>query len=126
MPGGVHHYQDLIAWQKARALTRDVYFTTSSAKWSRDLALRSQGQRAAVSIMANTAEGFERRRSREFGRFLDIARSSCAELGSHLYVALDIGYVDEPTFERLLAATQEVGRILSGLRTSLRSDPPPS
>jgi len=80
-------------------------------------------QRAAVSVMANIAEGFERKGTVEFARFLGIAKASCAEVTSHLYVALDVGYLDESCFGALRAQAQEVGRIIAGLRRSLDRQP---
>ncbi len=69
--------------------------------------------------MANIAEGFERNRQAEFHQFLSMAKASCAEVRSHLYVTLDVGYVDQAAFERLMELAQEVGRIVGGLRASV-------
>jgi len=69
--------------------------------------------------MANIAEGFERRGPTEFRRYLDIAKASCAEVSSHLYVGLDVGYLPEADFDRLSAQAREVGLILGGLRASV-------
>ena len=69
--------------------------------------------------MGNIAEGFERNRPREFNQFLSTAKGSCGETRSHLYVALDAGYLKEPEFIRLHAMAEEVGRIIGGLRSSL-------
>jgi four helix bundle protein len=69
--------------------------------------------------MAKIAEGFERGGRGEFHQFLSTAKASCAEVRSHLYVTLDIGYVDETTFSQLLAKAQEVARIVGGLRSSV-------
>ena len=76
-------------------------------------------QRAAVSIMSNLAESFERSGLGEFHQFLSTAKASCAELRSQLYIALDVGYVDQLTFERLLLQSEEVGKILGGLRSAV-------
>jgi len=91
-------------------------------EWSRDFGLRSQLQRAAVSIMSNIAEGFERKRSTEFHQFLSTAKASCAEVRSQLYVALDAGYLNQGEFSQLLAQAEEVGRIIGSLRASVRKD----
>ena len=79
-------------------LTRAVYEATQQGSFGKDWGLTSQMQRAAVSIMANIAEGFERGKPKEYLHFLSIAKASCAEVRSHLYVALDIGYIDQATF----------------------------
>lgn len=70
--------------------------------------------------MSNIAEGFERNRKQEFHQFLSIAKASCAEVRSQLYVALDVGYLDVTEFKRLLEKAEEVARILGGLRSSLK------
>ena len=119
----IRTFEDLIAWQKARELTKAVYAATGGEQLRRDFGLSSQMQRAAVSVMANIAEGFERKGTVEFARFLGIAKASCAEVTSHLYVALDVGYLDESSFGTLRALAQEVGRVIAGLRRSLDRQP---
>lgn len=121
-----HRFEDLIAWQKARELTRSIYEATRKNDFARDLGLSGQIQRAAVSIMSNIAEGFERGGHKEFQHFLVIAKGSCAEGRSQLYVAFDIGYLSPDEFDRLMALTEEVGRIIGGLRVSIskRRDKP--
>jgi four helix bundle protein len=69
--------------------------------------------------MSNLAEGFERGRPTEFHQFLSVAKASCAELRSQLYVALDVGYLDQKQFEDLMALAQEVARIVGGLRAAV-------
>ena len=115
----VNRFEDLIAWQKARRLTSAVYRATREEGFARDFGLANQIQRAAVSVMSNIAEGFERGRRAEFHQFLSVAKASCAEGRSQLYVALDVGYLDTPTFTSLLSQAEEVSRILGGL--SLRA-----
>lgn len=112
-------FEDLIAWQKARELTRLIYEATRKESFSRDFGLAGQIQRAAVSIMSNIAEGFERGSYKEFRQFLVVARASCAEVRSQLYVALDSGYLTKDEFERLMNLAQEVGRLLGALRSSI-------
>jgi four helix bundle protein len=89
------------------------------ARFARDFGLSGQIQRAAVSIMSNIAEGFERHRANEFHQFLSIAKSSCAEVRSQLYIALDIGYLNEAQFRILFDLAEEVARIIGGLRASV-------
>ena len=76
-------------------------------------------QRGAVSIMSNIAEGFERGTRGEFRQFLSIAKGSCAEVRSQLYVAFDVGYLNEGRFQDLLASTEEVSRIIRYLHASI-------
>lgn len=115
----IERFEDLIAWQKARALTREIYAVTRSEEFRRDFALASQIQRSAVSAMANLAEGFERRRRTVSFRYVEMAKGSCAEVASHLYVALDAGYIAQPDFDHLMALATELQRILGGLKSSL-------
>jgi four helix bundle protein len=112
-------FEDLIAWQKARALTRSVYDVTRGIGFARDPGLAGQMRRAAVSVMANIAEGFERNRTAEFHQFLSTAKASCGELRSHLYVALDAGYIAPESFEQLLEQAEEVSRVVGGLRAAV-------
>jgi len=115
----VEKFQDLVAWQKARVLTAEIYQLTTQGPFARDFGLRDQIQRAAVSVMSNIAEGFERGSRAEFHQFLVIAKGSCAELRSQLYTALDVSYIDNETFERVSLLAEEVSRILGGLRSSV-------
>ena len=119
MNRAIERFEDLIAWQKARELTREVYRVTREGDFAKDWGLSGQIQRAAVSVMSNVAEGFERKRPKEFFHFLTIAKASCAEVRSQLYVALDIGYLHHGAFNALFAQAEEIGRILGGLRASL-------
>jgi four helix bundle protein len=112
-------FEDLVAWQKARALAKAVYGLTALGPISRDFGLIGQMQRAAVSVMSNIAEGMERTGKAEFRHFLTIAKASCAELRSQLYVAVDVGYITEAQFQQMMAQAEETGRVIGGLRASL-------
>lgn len=120
----VYRFEDLIAWQRARHLAGEVYSLTREEPFRRDFGLSGQIQRAAVSGMANTAEGFEKNRNAEFGRYLDIARGSVAEVRSHLYIASDIGYVSPAWLEELLKLVDDTGKVLAGLRHSVENTSP--
>jgi four helix bundle protein len=117
--GMIERFEELIAWQKARQLTREIYQVTRQGTFSRDFGLAGQIQRASVSIMSNIAEGFERGRRREFHQFLSTAKGSCAELRTQLYVALDAGHISDSCFKALLSQAEEVGRIVGGLRKAV-------
>jgi four helix bundle protein len=86
---GITQFEELIAWQRARTLTAEVRRVAANTSLRQDQALASQIRRAATSVMANVAEGFESSTPAEFHRFLGIAKASAAEVRSHLYVALD-------------------------------------
>jgi four helix bundle protein len=115
----IERFEDLIAWQKARALTHSVYKAAQQGTFARDFGLSGQIQRAAVSVMSNVAEGFERGKRGEFHQFLSTAKASCAEVRSQLYVALDVGYLSDSVFGALLLQAEEVARIVGGLRASV-------
>ena len=103
----ISRFEQLIAWQKARELARNIYLLTATDRFARDFGLRDQIQRAAVSIMSNIAEGFERAGRSEFHQFLVVAKGSCAEVRSQLYVALDTGYISGHQFESARVQAEE-------------------
>jgi len=115
----MNRFEEIVAWQKARELTASIYFLIRGNALAKDFALKDQMIRAAISIMANIAEGFERGKLTEFHQFLSIAKASCAELRSHLYVALDAGYLSIEQFELIKLKAEEVGKVLGGLRQSV-------
>lgn len=120
MNTSISRFEDLIAWQKARVLTKKIYSVSSAGEFARDFGLRNQIQRAAVSIMSNIAEGYERGAAGEFHRFVSIAKASCAEVRCQLYVAADVGYISPNQFTELRREFEELGRILGGLRRSIQ------
>lgn len=113
----ISRFEDLIAWQKARVLTAEIYRITQTGKFTMDHPFVSQLRRATVSIMSNIAEGHERANPREFQYFLLVAKGSCAEVRSQLYIALDAQFITQERFTALLTLTTEVGRLIGGLRT---------
>ena len=114
-------FEDIDAWKKARVLTKSVYKVTAKGAFARDYALRDQLRRACVSIMSNVAEGFGRGGRREFLQFLSVAQGSTNEVCSHLYVALDLGYVDDEQFRALTGLAHESARLIGGLARYLRT-----
>jgi len=116
----IDKFEDLVAWQKARELARQIYSLTRTGSFSKDFGLKDQIQRSAVSIMSNLAEGFERGGRAEFHQFLVIAKASCAELKSQLYVALDAGYMKQQEFKTIYSSADEVARIIGGLRSAVQ------
>lgn len=92
-------FEDIRAWQEARVLVKMVYLLTDQGKFAKDFSLRDQLRRAAVSVMANIAEGFDCDSNIEFSRFLGIARRSAVEVQSLLYAALDVGYITQEQFK---------------------------
>jgi four helix bundle protein len=108
-------FEEIGGWTKARELTREVYRFTNEGAFARDFGLRDQIRRASVSVMANIAEGFGRGGNKEFAAFLSTARGSCAEVKSHLYVALDTGLLERERFDMAFALAGEAEGLISGL-----------
>lgn len=88
----IEKFEDIIAWQKSRTLTVNIY---SCFRDNKDFGFRDQIQRASVSIINNIAEGFDRHGSKEFIRYLYISKASCSEVRSMSYLAKDLRYVSE-------------------------------
>jgi four helix bundle protein len=108
-------FTEIEAWQRARALTLEIYELTKRGPFSRDFELRGQIRGASVSLMSNIAEGFDRNGAAEFVQFLSIAKGSAAEVASQLYVALDQKYLTSDEFERLNSLALETGRKIGAL-----------
>lgn len=111
----VKNFEDLEIWKDARALTRAIYQLTRDSKFSKDFGLRDQIRRAAVSIMSNIAEGFERSGNQEFIQFLYVAKASCGEVRSQLYVAVDQAYVTQKDCEELTNSFRRLSIMISNL-----------
>jgi four helix bundle protein len=112
----IERFEDIVGWQKAFELSQIIYKVFSDCK---DYGFKSQIQRAAVSIMNNIAEGFERKTNNEFKQFLFVAKGSCGEVRSMIYLAKSIKYLSDENSEMLLKKSTEVSKILSGLIKTL-------
>jgi four helix bundle protein len=117
---GFRRFEDIIAWQKARETTREIYIETTNGEFYKDFDLRSQIRRASISIMANIAEGFGRRTDKDFSNFLNIAHASAYEVQSHLYVVLDLAYIRAERFSVLYSNLDEICRMIYALGQHLR------
>ncbi len=113
-------FRNLIAWQKAKALAKDIYLVTRSFPKEEMYGLTIQMRRAAVSIPSNIAEGKGRSSRKDYCHFLTQARGSLYELETQVELALDLGYADSKTAKPLLSQCDELGRILNGLIRSLQ------
>ena len=111
----IQRFEDLEAWRISRDVTKEIYRISMGEKFARDFGLRDQIRRAAVSIMSNIAEGFERDGDKEFVQFLFIAKASCGEVRSQLYVAFDQNYISESDFNLIHAKAIDNSRVISGL-----------
>ena len=117
--GKVKNFRGLKAWQTAYDLAIEIYLVTKKFPREELYGLVSQMRRAAISVTANIAEGFDRGGRSEFHQFLVIAKGSCAELRSQLYIAKDIGYIDEHTFNEVYGQILETGKLIAGLRSAV-------
>jgi four helix bundle protein len=113
-------FEEIECWKRARELTRRIYQVTNRPTFARDFGLKDQIRRAAVSVMSNIAEGYDRSGTAEFVHFLAIAKGSAAEVSSQLYVALDQGYIQETQFMELNSLASETGNMVAGLMHYLR------
>ena len=120
----ITRFEEILAWQKAKDLVREIYFICGDGRLSRDFGLKGQICRAAVSSMSNIAEGFGRRSGKDFAHFLDVARGSALEVQSLLYVARDLNYIKEEEFERLYKLAEEAVSLVGGFTSYLRRATP--
>ena len=97
----ITRFEDIRAWQTARLLNRRVYRLSRQGEFAKDFSFRDQIRRAAVSVMSNIAEGYESRTVSQFIDYLGRAKASCGELRSHIYIALDVEYIQEAEFTEL-------------------------
>ena len=114
----IQRFEDLICWQRARELTKQVY---QAFKDSKDFGFKDQIQRAAVSVMSNIAEGFERGTQNEFLNYLFIAKGSAGEVRAQLYAAYDIGYLNIETFKYLNSLATECSRLIQSFSEKVKS-----
>jgi four helix bundle protein len=103
-------FEDLFIWQKAIEFAKEVYLATEKHGIKTDFGLKNQMRDSVVSISSNIAEGFERRSRKEYLNFLNIAKGSAGEIRSQLYVAFQVGYLEETELIEL----REKARFLSG------------
>jgi four helix bundle protein len=114
-----HSFRDLIVWQRAKVLAKDVYAATEAMPNCEIYGLTSQMRRAAVSVVSNIAEGQGRLTKGEFHQFLGHSRGSLLELETQLEIAVDLGYISLAEFRKLEPELAEVRRLLNGLIESL-------
>jgi four helix bundle protein len=116
----ISRFEEIESWKRARKLTNEIYKITNSGTFSRDFPLRDQIRRAAISVLSNIAEGFERGGDNEFLQFLSVAKGSCGEARAQLYIALDQAYISAAQFETLSTSANDVSQLISGLMKYLR------
>jgi four helix bundle protein len=121
--GGImgRSYRELIAWQKAMKLVTEIYEATQRFPSEERYGLTNKLRRASVSVPSNIAEGQARFSQKEFHHFLSQARGSLVEIETQLLIARNLKYLQPAKADILLAAAEELGRVLNGLIASIKS-----
>ena len=115
------NFEDLNVWKDAKNLVVAIYKSTYQSPMKGDFGFKDQIQRAAVSIMNNIAEGFERDSSRDFARFLRYSKGSAGEVRSMLYIALDLEYITKEKFDELYELSLIIIKRIASLKKYLKS-----
>ena len=116
----IERFEDLECWKASRRLRQIAYRYTRQKPFSSDYALVGQIRRAAQSVSANIAEGFEREGNREFIQFLSQAKGSVGEIKDELYTACDEAYISQADFDAACALAEDTTRLIGGLMSYLR------
>src|SRR5262249_37040639 len=116
----ITRFEEIDAWKAARRLAHEIFVITEGREFERDLFLLREMRSTTTSIMANIAEGFDSASHAEFSRFLKISRRSATELQSHLYVAIDRGYLNQKRFDELYKASNDVKNLIGGFLRYLK------
>src|SRR5437667_1457533 len=109
-------FEDLEVWQRGCRLTVDIFKAFAEC---RNFSFRDQIQRSALSVPSNVAEGSERGSTKDFAHFLNIAKGSCGELRTQLYIARKLKLLSKSSFEQFVAETKEISKMLEGVRRSI-------
>lgn len=116
----IERFEDIQGWQEARELTKEIYSLTNGFPFKRDQVLCRQIQKAAISIMANIAEGFDRQSKKEFSKFLNYASASASEVQSYLYVALDQKYISDENLQNTYNHVRKAKGLINGFISYLK------
>jgi four helix bundle protein len=110
-------FEDLEVWKRAVALSAELYKVLQDL---RDYGFKDQLTRAGLSIASNIAEGMERESNADKARYLTIARGSCGEVRTQVYIGIDIGYIEGETGQRWINESREISAMLVGLSRSIK------
>jgi four helix bundle protein len=110
----IETFKDIIAWQKAHKLVLAIYPITNYLPSNEEFGLKSQIRRAAISIAANIAEGYRRRKKNDRLHFYNISEASLEELKYHILLVHDLTYIDNDCYTKITSQLDEVGRVLHG------------
>ena len=115
----IEKFEDIDSWKVARELTVRIYEITKKENFTKDYALKDQIRRAAISIMANIAEGFDGGSNKSFANFLSYSFRSSTEVQSLLYIAKDQNYIDENEFTDLYDKNTKIKNLIGGFKRYL-------
>ncbi|EIK54265.1 hypothetical protein YO5_04022 [Stutzerimonas stutzeri TS44] len=113
------NFENLDVWKRSARLSVNVYRQLSA---SRERGFKDQITRSALSIPSNIAEGMSREGMKEKVHFLLIAKGSCAELRTQLYIGREVGFVTEAFAKPSIQETREIAAMLSSLIQTIRND----
>ena len=119
----ISNFEEIISWQKAKALNLMLYGVYGN---SRDFVFRDQILRAAISVMNNIAEGFERHSDRQFVYFLKIAKGSCGEVRSMNFLGKELLKITESDAESVNNLCVEISKLINSLIYSITPKQLPS
>lgn len=119
----ITRFEEIEAWKTARELTKMIYALTEQSKFSKDLGLKNQIQRASVSIMSNIAEGFESRTQAQFLEYLGRSKASAGEVRCQLYIAFDLKYLTEAEFKQVFDLADKSARQIARFMYYLEAHP---
>ncbi|MBJ6723147.1 four helix bundle protein [Geomesophilobacter sediminis] len=107
----IEHFEQIDSWKEARLLVQAIYAALHDC---RDWGYKDQIQRAAISVMSNIAEGFDRGSNKEFVQFLVIARGSVSEVKSLAYAGMDVGHLSADSFESIKTKCTKISNTING------------
>ncbi|WP_299266805.1 four helix bundle protein [uncultured Psychrosphaera sp.] len=114
------NFENLEVWKHSKTLSCDLY---KELKNLRDYGFKDQITRSGLSVPSNIAEGMTRESEKEKFRFLSIAKASCAELRTQIYIGIDINYIDKVTGEKWLDLTRLIAAMIEGLMKRIQTNP---
>lgn len=120
MEKGFKRLEDIEVWKRGCRLAVDIYKLSGKDALDKDWGLKDQMRRSAVSIPSNIAEGFERNSDAEFRRFLFIAKGSCGELRTQIYIAKALDYINKPEAQEIIQECVELSSMIHGLTVSIQ------
>lgn len=120
----ISSYRDLLVWQKSMDWTVKIYKITTSFPNEERYGLTSQLRKSSSAIPSNIAEGFGRKTTKDYLRFLNIALASSYEALTQIELSFRIGYISKTIFDELLKEGEEIGKMLNGLISKLESKIP--